>query len=108
MQWVSTEPSHMFLSSFHSHSYLMNFSSFIAQFPSKHASHHPPPSIVSDLKWWLSMLSTPPTPCTLTMRGPPKYLDLWVDASTDWGIGIIIGSKLNAWTLHLVWKNKFS
>ena len=30
-------------------------------------------------------------------RGKPRDLDIWVDASTDWGIGIVIGQARAAW-----------
>lgn len=90
----------------HGRSYLANLSHFIAGFPehARHASHHPAPSVVSDLEWWRAVLSTPPVPRQLVSRGLPQDIDLWVDASTDWGIGLIFRGRWNAWMLIKGWK----
>ena len=32
--------------------------------------------------------------------------DVWVDASTDWGIGVVIGSQWMAWKLVHGWKSE--
>lgn len=87
-------------------SYLGNLSSFISSFPSRFSSRHPPPSVVSDLKWWFNVLSSPPVPRNLVPKGSPHDPDLWVDASTDWGIGLTMGGKWNAWTLNSAWKGQ--
>lgn len=90
----------------HGRAYLANLCTFIASFPSstKFAKRHPPPSVKNDLKWWFNTLSLPSTARSLSPRGAPKDLDLWVDASTDWGIGIVLESRWNAWTLVQGWK----
>ena len=88
----------------HGRSYLSGISQFIAQYPSRFASRFPPPSVINDLKWWFNVLSHPPTPRSLSPRGPPVDLDLWVDASTDWGIGICIGQRWDAWRTIAGWK----
>jgi hypothetical protein len=90
----------------HGHVYLANLCTFIASFPSnpKFAKCHPPPSVKTDLNWWLNTLSLPSNACTLSPHGPPKDLDLWVDASMEWGIGITLGNRWNAWTLNQGWK----
>jgi hypothetical protein len=90
----------------HGRAYLANLCTFIASFSSssKFAKRHPPPSVKNDLKWWFNTLSLPSSARSLSPRGSPKDLDLWVDASTDWGIGIILGGKWNAWTLIQGWK----
>jgi len=31
--------------------------------------------------------------------------DVWVDASTDWGIGVVVGQLWAAWKLRLSWKS---
>jgi hypothetical protein len=86
--------------------YLANLCTFIASFPSnsKFTKRHPPPSVKYDLKWWFNTLSRPPSARSLSPRGPLTDPDLWVDASTDWGVGIILGGKWNAWTLKQGWK----
>lgn len=92
----------------HGKSYLANLSHFIAGFSnsSRHASRHPAPSVISDLEWWHTMLSTQPQPRTLIPRGAPQDVDLWVDASTDWGVGLVFGGRWNAWTLVDGWRGK--
>lgn len=87
-------------------SYLCNLSSFISTFSSRFSSRYPPPSVVSDLKWWFNILSSPPTPRNLVPKGAPQDPDLWVDTSTDWGIGMTLGGKWNAWTLQDGWKGQ--
>lgn len=87
--------------------YLSNLSSFISQFgssSSKFAARHPPKSVVTDLQWWFETLSQPSPARDLTPRGSTQDLDLWVDASTDWGIGLLLGSRWNAWTLLEGWR----
>lgn len=85
-------------------SYLCNLSAFISSFPSCFSSRHPPPSVISDLKWWFNVLSLPPVPCNLIPRGPPCDLDLWVNTSTDWGIGLMLDKRWNTWTLINGWQ----
>lgn len=90
----------------HRHAYLANFPRFIAQFPNKHASHHPPPSAMSDLKWWFNMLLSQPPPRCLSSQGMTQDLDLWVDASTDWGIGLVFGDRWDTWRVKEGWKGE--
>lgn len=87
-------------------SYLCNLSAFISSFPSHFGSRYPPPSVVSDLKWWFNVLSSPPVPQNLVPRGLPQDPDLWVDTSTDWGIGLTLDGKWNTWTLVSGWKGQ--
>lgn len=88
----------------HGRAYLANLSRFIAQYHNNFISRIPPPSVKNDLLWWLNVLSSPPPPRPLTPRGPPRDLDIWVDASTDWGIGLVWGNKWDAWTIVEGWK----
>lgn len=84
--------------------FLCNLSSFILTFPSHFSSRHPPPLVISDLKWWFNVLSSEPVPQNLVPRGSPQDIDLWVDASTDWGISITLDGRWNMWTLQRGWK----
>ena len=61
--------------------------------------------MISDIKWWLGALSEP-TPRTriLRPRGPLKDMNIYVDASTSWGIGVIIGDAWAAFRLKDNWK----
>jgi hypothetical protein len=87
--------------------YLANLSAFISQFgssASKFAARYPPKSVVVDLQWWYETLSHSSPARDLSPRGPTQDIDLWVDASTDWGIGLLLGDRWNAWTLVEGWK----
>jgi hypothetical protein len=93
----------------HGRAYLANLSSFIAHFASsssKFTARHPPNSVVHDLKWWHTVLSASSPVRTLLPRGDIQDLDIWVDASTDWGIGLVMGSQWDAWTLKEGWKGQ--
>jgi hypothetical protein len=43
---------------------------------------------------------------SLVPCGPPADFDVWVDASTSWGIGICVGEHWDAWRLRDGWKNE--
>jgi hypothetical protein len=90
----------------HGRAYLANLSRFIAQYHNNFVSRIPPSSVKNDLSWWFDVLSSPPPPRILTPRGPPQDLDVWVDASTDWGIGLVWGRRWEAWTLIDGWKGE--
>jgi len=61
-------------------------------------------SMVSDLRWWLNILSSPSIVRLLRPRGPLQDLGLYVDASTSWGIGIVIGDEWSSFQLSPSWK----
>jgi hypothetical protein len=90
----------------HGRAYLANLSRFIAQYHNNFISRIPPSSVKNDLLWWRDVLSSPPPPRSLIPRGSPQEIDLWVDASTDWGIGLVWGAKWDAWTLIDGWKGQ--
>ena len=80
--------------------YLSNLYAFVASFgprPSEFISRWPPRSVISDLHWWREVLGIPGIKRTLHARGKPRDLDIWVDASTDWGIGVVVGQARAAW-----------
>ncbi|CDO76109.1 hypothetical protein BN946_scf184876.g2 [Trametes cinnabarina] len=77
--------------------YLTGLYTFLASYVNEHALRYPPKSVISDLGWWRSILSLPSEHRVLEKRGEVRNLDLWVDASTDWGIGIVIGQSWDAW-----------
>ncbi|PPQ81668.1 hypothetical protein CVT24_002936 [Panaeolus cyanescens] len=64
----------------------------------------PPPSVTTDLDWWHSALSS--TFCGSTLKSPPQpsNISFWVDASTDWGIGVVFNDRWIAWKLKDGWK----
>ena len=61
-------------------------------------------SIISELCWWLDTLSSPSIICQLHPCGPLQDLGLYVDASTSWGIGIVIGDEWASFQLSPLWK----
>lgn len=90
----------------HGHAYLANLSSFISEFSFKFTSRHPHTSVVMDLKWWLGILEHDLCPRSLVPHGLPQDINLWVDASTDWGIGMVLSERWNLWTLCPGWKGQ--
>lgn len=60
--------------------------------------------MVSDLRWWFNTLSSPSIARPLHPRGPLRDLGLYVDASTSWGIGIVIGGLWASFELSPTWK----
>lgn len=87
----------------HGRAYLTNLSRFISTFHSEFAPRRPPPSVTFDLRWWISTLSVRGVARTLTPRGRPRDLGIWVDASTSWGVGIIIDGRWAGWRLVGGW-----
>ena len=71
---------------------------FIARYPSR--------SLITDLKWWRVELQKADFYRQLTPRGVPIDLGIFVDASTSWGIGIVIQKKWLAFRLAPSWKIK--
>ena len=62
-------------------------------------THKIPAVLHSELQWWHSILQSPPPP--LSIVAPPKPLDVpvFVDASTSFGVAILIRDRWNAWRL---------
>ncbi|GBE83386.1 hypothetical protein SCP_0504340 [Sparassis crispa] len=81
----------------HGRAFLTNLCSFIAAFTNRYAPRFAPSSVLSDMKWWLHILNVPNITRSLTPRGPLQDLGIWVDASSSWGIGIIISGEWSAW-----------
>ena len=60
--------------------------------------------MLTDLRWWLEKLSHEGYSRPLHPKGPLQDLGIFVDASTSWGIGIIIGDEWAAFNLSASWK----
>jgi hypothetical protein len=65
---------------------------------------YPPPSLITDLKWWSTRLSVPGVFRQLSPRGAPFDMGIFVDASTSWGISIIVDQQWIAFQLAPDWK----
>jgi hypothetical protein len=64
----------------------------------------PASSVILDLEWWYDTLNVKTTPRNLKPRGLSQDLDFWVDVSTDWGIGLVLKDRWDAWSLVEGWK----
>src|SRR5882724_3394254 len=76
---------HMTVVYLQGHSHLAPLSSFLAKFPNDHVLHNIP------------------NPTHTLVELPNMDLDLWVDTSTSWGLGLCIGNKWAAWQLLEGW-----
>jgi hypothetical protein len=74
----------------------------LSGFPNKWVQHHIPSSVQIDLIWWSQTLSLTSTSHSLL---PRTHLmdEIWVDASTSWGIGLLINKSWAAWKLLPNW-----
>ncbi|GBE86646.1 hypothetical protein SCP_0905260 [Sparassis crispa] len=81
----------------HGRAFLTSLCNFIASFHNPYAPRYAPHSVLSDMKWWLSILSIPDVCRSLSSRGPLQDLGIWVDASSSWGVGIIIAGEWSSW-----------
>lgn len=76
---------------------------FVASFKDNRFSRRFPPAMVlSDLRWWKIALEDASYSRSLSAL-PLLDLDLWVDASTSWGVALIAGSSFQAWELSPGW-----
>lgn len=85
---------------------LPSLSNFAASFKGNEFSwRYPPASVTSDLRRWHMALSQEDVSRTLLPRGPIRDIGIFVDASTLWGIGIIIDDRWAAFKLADDWKS---
>jgi hypothetical protein len=81
------------------------FSNFMSRFcGNEFATYYLPRTVTKALKWWHAKLSDPTAFRQLFPRGTEVDLGIFVDASTSWGIGIIIGESWFAFELREDWK----
>lgn len=82
-------------------SHLSHFvSSFDLSLPGKSPfiRHRPNVNVFSDIDWWIASLSNPICPRRfLRFPLPLSNLSIFVDASTSWGIGVLIDAHYYAW-----------
>ena len=67
------------------------------------AQKTPNASVLSDISWWRVQLSA--TFCGSLLSKPPPIspIEFWVDASSSWGIGIILADEWDYWRLRPNW-----
>nr|GAT50782.1 reverse transcriptase [Mycena chlorophos] len=75
-----------------------------ARFPHKFAAHEIKGQPLSDLQWWKDTLSLTGVSRSLLPRACSSR-DIWVDASTDFGIGVLVDGWWGSWRLLPGWKS---
>ena len=83
--------------------YLPCLSSFLSKFTNDYSTLHVLSSVLRHLTWWHAVLLKPSSSRLLS----PCWdldLDIWVDTSTDWGIGLVMAESWAAWRLAPSWK----
>ncbi len=84
--------------------YLPSLSNFACSFKGNtFISRYPTRSLLSDLKWWRNTLSLTSSPRQLTPLSDSLNLNIFVDASTSWGVGILLDGKWMAFKLRPQW-----
>ena len=63
----------------------------------------PNQSVLTDIIWWRTQLSSSFCGSMLSKPPPLSPVDLWVDASSSWGIGVIFDREWDAWQLRSGW-----
>lgn len=86
-------------------SHLTSISHCVSLYTSTHQRRYLSHSAITDLRWWLSALHAEDISRSLVSRGPAKDYSLWVDASSEWGIGVLINGRWAAWRLANGWKH---
>lgn len=85
-------------------SFLSPLYQWISEFPDEFGPRFARPSIISDIKWWSVLLSSSRPPISIATLPPPIDPDIWVDASSDFGIGLLFNGSWAAWSLAPDWR----
>ena len=88
----------------HGRSYMSNLYKWLTSFHGDFIPRWITSSALTDLRWWFALLSQNHTPRSLAPGGCTRDYNIWVDASTEWGIGLIWGSHWSAWKLLDGWR----
>lgn len=91
----------------HARSSLPSIHSFLTSFRStnRFVTRRPSHQALSDAQLWLELLSIPNAFRHLEIR-PVVDPDVWVDASTEWGIALVAAGRWRAWQLMPGWKSE--
>jgi hypothetical protein len=81
-----------------------NLYRWLTSFPNDFVPRWITSSALTDLRWWLTLLFQDQTPRLLIPSSPIRDYNIWVDASTEWGIGLLWGTQWAAWRLLEGWK----
>ncbi|KDN33138.1 hypothetical protein RSAG8_13773, partial [Rhizoctonia solani AG-8 WAC10335] len=66
----------------------------------------PSPRALDDVDWWISRLASGPFHCPLTPPPPLNDIPIYSDASTSFGLGVVVNGKWSSWRLLHGWKTK--
>lgn len=82
-------------------------SRFAAAFPDRapNARFKLPESIAADISWWRTRLSQPFCGMPVRKIPAPSAVEIFVDASTSWGIGLTVDGDWDHWQLRDGWKS---
>jgi hypothetical protein len=84
--------------------YLMGLESMLATCTKQlFLPHRPDKSIQEDLLWWLNKILTGAITQPISTPTAPLNLHAFSDASSGFGIGIVVGTKWRAWRLRADW-----
>jgi hypothetical protein len=61
-------------------------------------------SVLDTLTWWQKELAKPDYVRKLKPLGPLRDFGIYVDASTSWGVAVVIGERWHAFRLVPGWK----
>ena len=67
--------------------------------------HSIPSAALDNIAWWRARLSVPSITMEVIRPPPPSDDLIYVDASTDWGIGLLINNRWLAWKLKPGWRS---
>ena len=76
--------------------------------PKPFLPHCPEKTITNDLAWWTHILTS--NLASRPIHNPPLHVNIaaFSDASSSYGVGIVIGNHWRAWCLHPQWKTLHS
>lgn len=87
--------------------YLVNYIQWAKKYPidddarkDSYLKYHSPHSAITDSKWWLRTLAFDSFAHSVAFRPTSTDLNIWVDASTSFGVGILIDGRWDAWKIR--------
>jgi hypothetical protein len=80
-------------------------SHFVTSFNGKSlfSQRTPSPTSIRDILWWQECLQSSMPGSSIKPPPPPTDIDLWVDASTSFGIGVVFDHEWDSWELLHGW-----
>jgi hypothetical protein len=89
----------------HGRSYLSSLYAAISAYNSnEYIPRWLPRSTISDIKWWLHLFRSDHPPRSLAPPPPTRDYGIWVDASTDTGIGLLWNARWAFWRTNETWR----